>query len=72
MTKIKVTKDTTFLRLNTPNGASYALPIEIIKGIKSGELDSSRYYWACDFLVTEDPTCDLTLTQVQQLFEENV
>lgn len=72
MTKIKVTKDITFIRLNTPNGASYALPIEIVKGIKSGELDSSRYDWAHNFLITEDPTCDVTLTQVQQLFEENV
>lgn len=72
MTKIKVTKDTTFIRIVSPNGASYALPIEIVKGIKSGELDVSRYDWAYDFIKSEDPTCEITFKDVQELFESNV
>ena len=69
---IKVTKDHTFVRVQSHNGASYALPIEVIKGIKSGEGDPSWYDWAFDFLVTEDHNFDITISQMQKLYEDNL
>lgn len=69
---MNIIKDEYHIRLETNNGASYSIPIEVVKGIKNGDIDQGRYVLAGIFLNGEDKKANLGFEQVKQLFEENV
>lgn len=67
---MKVTKDRYHVRLEV-DGAAFALPIEVIKGIKTGEIDDLKYYHAAEFLEGESGKY-ISVEDVRSLFEEAV
>lgn len=68
---MKVIKSTYHIKIVTPNGAGYSLPIEVIKGIMDGEIES-KYESACEFLNNEDKNAHLEVNDIKKAYEGNV
>lgn len=68
---IKVIRSQLHVKLETKNGASYSFPVELIRGMKTGDIED-RYYQAYDFLVSEQPNLEINELDIKQLFEDNI
>jgi len=69
--KLKVIKDKYHVKIETPNGARYSIPIEVIRGMMAGEIES-KYENACEFLNAEDKGIDVNVDKIKKIFEENI
>ena len=68
---MRVIKNKYHIRLETPNGAGYSIPTEVVRGIMNGEIEQ-KYSDACEFLNAEDRSVNLNVDKVRKFYEENV
>lgn len=71
MTKIKTIKNEYTITVETPNGSGYTLPIEVVKGMRDGEIEN-KYMSACEFLNSEDKSINITQAGIKHLFESSL
>jgi len=68
---MKIIKSKYHIKIETPSGASYSLPIEVIKGIINGEIES-KYESACEFLNIEDKQAGFKVNDIKKAYEGSV
>lgn len=67
---IKIEKNKHSIKI-VVDGAGFAIPIEVIKAIKKGEMEDTRYRLAAEFLSGESGV-GVTFKEVKELYEASI